>query len=98
MRNLEFHFIDEEGYEVDAWCADWLVAWFDCLQCGYGLRFQKPYEQEPLHYESLLRRCDDVKCPKCGTDHRHTTDDGEDVVVTVESTMPAPNQLSLFTR
>ena len=93
-QELEFHFVDENGDEVDLKCADWMVAFFDCLWCGTGLKFQKPYEPVPLHYESLLRKCKPVICPKCGTLHKHHDEDGIDVVVAGE--LKDSNQLFLF--
>ena len=100
MENVEFQFIDELGraIEPDTIEAIKMVADFSCLGCGYRLKFEKPYEYVPLHCESILRRCDDAQCPKCGTVHRHTTWHGEDAVeIRTQPASTDPKQLSLFT-
>lgn len=96
--NIEFEFVNQAN-EI-AWNlseAVGMVAYFDCLNCGFMLHFSKKYEPVPLHYESLLRKCKPVTCPKCGQVHYHIHDeDGEDAVMLSEIPAIDPNQLSLF--
>lgn len=94
---IEFDFVTNDGEITDPRHADFMLALFDCFGCGFGLRFVKKYEPVPLHYESLLKRCKDVICPKCGLGHRHSDVEGEDAVFqTVEPVYVNPNQLTLF--
>lgn len=94
MHRIDFYFANDIGEEVNPRYAELLVALFDCATCYRTLRFQKEYEPVPMHYESLLRICESVTCPKCGQVHRHDRVDGEDVVVPVQTV--DPNQLELF--
>lgn len=97
--NLEFEFVNEETETVwNTAVAVAMIAYFDCLWCGRLLHFSKRYDPIPLHYESLLRLCRPVTCPKCGGVHHHINDEhGEDAVILSPSEHPAdPAQLSLF--
>lgn len=95
---LEFEFVNEDNeIQDDLRNVVGMVAYFDCLRCGFTLSFSKDYEPMPLHYESLLRLCKPVTCPKCGGVHRHIRDeDGEDVPSLSEALPIDPAQLSLF--
>lgn len=74
-----------------------VVAYFDCLNCGFMLHFAKKYKPVPFHYECLLRLCQPVTCPKCGSVHHHVRDeDGEDIAALSELQPADPNQLRLF--
>jgi hypothetical protein len=98
-KELEFNFVNESGEIVfDLYDAVWMVAFFDCFGCGRVLRFQKEYQPVPLHYETLLKKCKTVTCPKCGAQHRHGELEGEDFVFSIVSPVfNDPNQLDLFT-
>lgn len=96
--NLEFDFVNHAN-EI-AWNlseAVGMVAYFDCLNCGFMLHFAKKYDPVPLHYESLLRLCKPVTCPKCGSVHHHVRDeDGEDIAASSKLQPDNPAQLRLF--
>jgi hypothetical protein len=99
-QTLDFEPIDEHGEScLSANRFDWhaLVAFFDCYGCGASLFFRKEYDAFQ-YLESLLARAKNVKCPRCGTVHRHMTevdDDGEWVDLVKEEFVD-PNQLKLF--
>lgn len=96
--NLEFDFVNYDNeIQEDLNFVVGMVAYFDCLECGFTLHFSKRYEPIPLHYQSLLRLCRPVTCPKCGNVHHHVRDEeGEDIVQLSELQPTDPNQLSLF--
>ena len=98
IMNLEFDFVNHDNeIQDDLENVVGMVAYFDCLNCGFMLHFAKKYEPVPLHYESLLRLCKPVTCPKCGSVHHHVRDeDGEDIAALSELQPADPNQLRLF--
>ena len=96
--NIEFEFVnDDNEIQEDLRYVVGMVAYFDCLNCSFILCFSKKYNPVPLHYESILRLCKPVTCPKCGSVHYHVHDEnGEDAVELSEHPPVDPNQLSLF--
>lgn len=98
MNNLKFDFVNHDNeIQLDLKNVVGMIAYFDCLNCGFMLHFSKKYQPIPLHYESLFRLCKPVTCPKCGNIHYHVHDeDGEDAVELSEYQPVDPNQLRLF--
>ncbi len=97
--SIEFNFVNEDNEIVDNLRnAVGMIAYFDCLKCGFMLHIKKDYNPVPLHYQSILKICDAVTCPKCGTIHHHVIDDeGDgDTVSFTEKEFVDPNQLRLF--
>lgn len=96
--NLQFDFINYDNeIQDDLRNVVGMIAYFDCLNCGFTLHFSKRYDPIPLHYQSLLKICNPATCPKCGHVHYHIRDeDGEDVVALSELQPFDPNQLRLF--
>lgn len=81
---IEFEFVDENGnIEFELGSVFFMIAEFNCLVCGTLLKFSKKYDPVPEHYESLLKKCDPVSCPKCFSKHFHLKDfeTGEDMAV-----------------
>lgn len=97
MKPIEFAFVDVYGEEVVRLSdASGMEGHFDCFKCNTHLYFIKVYDYVPLHYESLLRKCKDVTCHKCGSVYEHIQEEGEDMVVEKEGAFVDPAQLSLF--
>ena len=95
---LEFDFVNHDNEIQDnLFKVVGMIAYFNCLNCGFMLHFSKKYDPVPLHYDSLLRLCKPVTCPKCGIVHHHVIDeDGEDIAAISELQPIDPAQLRLF--
>lgn len=77
---IEFELWDENGEFTLEWNeAKHLGIAIACVRCRQPVSIKKRYEPAPMHYESLLRICEPVRC-KCGQVYRHVQDeeDGND--------------------
>lgn len=98
MKKFEFYFVNEDGEEQENLShASYMLGLVDCLTCDFALKFIKSYEPVPLHYESLLKKCSPITCPKCGTTHIHKQDfeTGEDIYL-IKGQFVDHNQMTLF--
>ena len=80
LQEIEFHFVNSADKVVvydNLSEADLMVATFRC-ECGAFVSFNKPYAPVPLHTESLLIKCADVTCKKCGAVYEHIQEEGLD--------------------
>lgn len=77
---IEFEFWDKNASFTLKWSkTKYMGATISCVRCDMPVSIRKRYEPAPMHYESLIRICEPVRC-KCGQEYRHVRDeeDGND--------------------